>query len=47
MVNELKKAKVKTTGKIIEVYRLLKGAWCDYADCNTVYNDEDLIILEE
>jgi hypothetical protein len=44
-MNELKKARVKITGKIINVYRLKRGNWCDYADCITEYQDNELEFL--
>ena len=38
----MKKSKVKTSEKIIEVYQLRTGKWCDYADCKTIYNESEL-----
>jgi hypothetical protein len=35
MENQTKKAKVKETGQLIEVYKLKNGNWCNYADCKT------------
>lgn len=45
-MNKTRKAKVKATGKIIEVYRLQRGNWCDYADCTTEYKEEDLQFID-
>lgn len=45
MENKLKKAKVKSTGNIVEVYKLNSGLWCNYADCTTTYKSEDLDFL--
>jgi len=44
MSNELKTARVKATGKIIEVYRHSTGTWIDYSDCNTEYQKHEVII---
>jgi hypothetical protein len=41
----MKKAKVKATGKEIEVYELKNGDWCDYADCKTTYKYSELQFL--
>lgn len=41
--NKLKTATVKETGKVIKVYRLIRGPWCDFADCKTEYEEKDLI----
>lgn len=41
-----RKAKVKATGQIVEVYRLLRGGWCNNADCKTEYKEEDLQFLD-
>ena len=45
-MRNLRKAKVRATGKEIEVYHLEKGGWCDYSDCKTEYKDSDLIFLD-
>ena len=42
MKNPTRKAKVKATGQIIEVYRLTAGGWCNYADCKTTYQDHEI-----
>ena len=33
---------VKATGKFIDVYRTHRGTYCDYADCKTEYNADEL-----
>ena len=45
-MNKTRKAKVKATGQIVEVYRLHRGGWCNYADCKTEYKEEDLQFLD-
>lgn len=44
-MKNLRKARVKATGKTIEVYSLNKGDWCDYSDCKTEYKDDELIFI--
>jgi hypothetical protein len=41
----MKKARVKSTGKTIEVYPLSNGDWADYADCKTTYKYSELEFL--
>lgn len=45
-MNKTKKAKVKATGELVEVYRLNRGGWCNYADCKTEYEDDELEFVE-
>lgn len=40
--NELKKAIVIATGKEVQVYRLNRGGWCNFADSKTEYKDSEL-----
>ena len=42
MAKSTRKAKVKATGQTVEVYKLDKGGWCNYADCKTEYKTEEL-----
>jgi len=42
-MSKLKTATVKATGKKIQVYKLNRGTWCDYADCTTEYTNDQLI----
>lgn len=44
-MNNLIKVKVKETGKEIQVYRLTKGGYCDFNDCKTVYQENELIFI--
>lgn len=39
---ETKKAKIKSTGVVIEVYKLVNGNWCNYSDCKTQYSESEL-----
>ncbi len=41
-MNELKKARVRATGRNVQVYFTKRGTWCDYADCTTEYTSEEL-----
>lgn len=50
----MKKAKLKTTGKEVEVYRsstandggkLENSIWIDYSDCKTTYKYSELIFI--
>jgi len=41
----MRKAKVKSNGKQIEVYQLKNGDWCDYSDCKTTYKSSELEFL--
>lgn len=45
-MNKTRKAKVKATGQIVEVYRLQRGGCCNYADCKRQYKEEDLQFLD-
>lgn len=40
-----KKAKVKATGQLVEVYKLTRGTWCNSNDCKTEYKDNELEFL--
>jgi len=45
-MNNLKKAKVKENGKLIEVYQhRISGNWIDYHDCNEEYKTFELEFL--
>lgn len=46
MSNKLFKTNLKS-GTPIEVYRTSSGEWVSYADCNTVYLENELIITKE
>jgi hypothetical protein len=46
MENKTRKAKVKATGQVVEVYRLQRGGWCNLADCKTEYKEEDLQFID-
>lgn len=46
MSNEVKKAKVKATGKMIEVYRRTAGGWVDYPSCSKIYQNDELIFIK-
>lgn len=42
-----RKATVKATKQEVEVYKLMSGSkrngdWCDFADCGTIYKEEEL-----
>jgi len=41
-MTKAKKAKVKATGLIVEVYKLQRGGWCNSVDCKTEYKEEEL-----
>jgi len=41
MANQLMNAVVIKTHISVQVYRV-SGGWCNFADCTTVYKDEDL-----
>lgn len=41
-----RKAEVRATGELIEVYRLKSGEWCNSDDCTTKYSDNDLRFLD-
>lgn len=43
MKNELKKAKIISTGASVEVYQSKAlGTWINYQDCTTEYNTNEL-----
>jgi len=42
MSRETKKAVAKATGFKVEVYRLNNGGWCNFADCKTLYKEDEL-----
>lgn len=42
MSREIKKVKVNATGLSVEVYRLNGGGWCNFADCKTLYKEDEL-----
>jgi hypothetical protein len=42
MKNNTVKARLKSTGELIEVYKLKRGGWCNFKDCTTTYKDEEL-----
>lgn len=44
-MNKLRKAKVNGTKIVIEVYRLVNGKLCDYANCTTEYKESDLTFI--
>lgn len=46
MNNPVLKAKVISTGKEIEVYKLRDGNFCNYEDCKTVYKPNEIIVLK-
>jgi len=41
------KAKVKATGKEIDVYKLRRGGYCDSSDCKTEYQENELEFLKD
>jgi hypothetical protein len=45
LLNPTRAARIKSTGKVVYVYALLLGGWCDTADYQTSYTDEQLEIL--
>ena len=48
MKNELRRAKVKKTGEIIEVYKLLRwSGFVDFADCKTKYGEKELQFIND
>lgn len=44
MSNPLYKARIKKTGKEIEVYKTNKGTYCDYENCSDEYLKHEIII---
>lgn len=44
-MSELKRARIKSTGKEIEVYMTIRSTYCDIANCKTEYKKEELIFL--
>ncbi len=42
MKNPVLKAKLRSNGRIVEVYRLQSGGWCDFSDCTTKYHESQL-----
>jgi hypothetical protein len=42
MSRELRKATVLATKQQIEVYSRTAGGWVDFADCKTVYQENEL-----
>lgn len=43
---EIRKAKVKATGKTIQVYISVRGTWIDYFNCTTEYTENELQFLD-
>ena len=46
-LKRLYNAKIKATGKMVEVYRHHTGAFIDYLDCGTEYLADSIVILNE
>jgi hypothetical protein len=46
-MQDTRKAKVKSTGEVIEVYKLANGNYCDYSDCKTTYKVNELEFLNK
>ena len=44
-MSKLMKATVISTGKEVEVYRLMRGGYCDFSDCKTEYSETEVKIL--
>ena len=44
---KLYRVKVKSSGKILTVYKLVLGGYCDSSNHTTSYSEENLIFLEE
>jgi hypothetical protein len=46
-MSKIKEAKHLPSGKIIEVYKSVtyQTKYIDYADCNTMYDEKDLLII--
>lgn len=42
MDNKLKTATVIKTGRVVQVYKLSRGPWCDFADSKTEYQHNEL-----
>jgi hypothetical protein len=40
--NQLLKAKVKATGKDVEVYKATEGCFIDFSDCKTKYQANEI-----
>ena len=44
--NPLVRAKVIATQRIVYVYKLIEGGWCDSADYETSYSDNQLEFIK-
>jgi len=45
-LNPLRRAKIKSSGLTVYVYALLLGGWCDSADHQTSYLDNQLEFID-
>lgn len=41
-MSKTKKATIKATGAVVEVYKLIRGPWCNAKDCKTEYQENEL-----
>jgi len=46
LLNPSRRARVKLTQKVVYVYALYLGGWCDSSDHQTSYSDEQLEFLD-